>query len=237
VWTGISLADKQNGRPAAEYVERLLLPALSLIALILAELKGSSWEVRSSLIGLTASFVLIGFYSPAKSTVKRYLERAKDRRVTEDALPELRRLAAGFAEFVSGRSDTLHYIAEGELCQGNGQLVARMSLPPISLWYQFSEYFSERASRHSARPNDLRATMMEFHHLVGSYNNFCVAGVFERLPQDLQHLMTPKAKSSLNGFQQRFVIFLKEYGDFVKTLTGRPVFDGLPSSFVPPKPL
>jgi hypothetical protein len=66
----------------------------------------------------------------------------------------------------------------------------------------------------------------------------CVAQMFERMPQDVQNVVTPKIKSSLNSFEQRFALFLKEYEDFVKHLEDvRPVFHGIPYSFARPKPL
>jgi hypothetical protein len=80
--------------------------------------------------------------------------------------------------------------------------------------------------------------MMEFQHLVGSYNNLCVAPAFERLPKDLESVLTPKVKGKLNLFQQRFTSFLKDYENFVKGLEeARPSCRGIPRSVVWPKPL
>lgn len=222
-----------------DYVERLLLPGLSLAALVLAELKGNSSDLRWALLGLTVFFVLVGFYSPVKSKAQQWLQDRTDKRVTVDALPELRRLSRSFAEFVdTGRQDTLHWIIDSELCQGNAESLAKLPIPQLSLWYGLSQYFLVRVARQTPKVSELRSSLMEFQHLVASYNNMCVAPVFERLPQDLQTALTPKVRGSLNLFQQRFGSFLKEYEDFVKGLgESRQAFHGLPYSFVRPKPL
>jgi hypothetical protein len=219
-----------------DFVTKLLLPALALIALILGQIKGSPPGLQWALLVLTVLFVV---YEPFVAKIRQWREQTRDTRITRDALPELRRLARNFAEFVdTGRPDTFHYIIASELCQGNGELIAKLPIPDVSLWYHLSVYFSQRVVRLRPKRSELQATMMEFHHLVGSYNNMCVAVVFERLPKDLQPAMTPKVKSSLNGFQQRFVSFLKEYEDFVIGLAeAQPIYYGLPRSFVRPKPL
>ena len=232
--------DQGPKKPSSfDFITKLLLPGLTLAAYILGQVKGSPPRLQWTLLAVTVFLVLFGFFfAPLKAKMRERSERTRDIRVTRNALPELRRLADNYAEFVNRGGDTFHYIVESDLCQGDGRRLAMLSIPPGDLWYQLSVYFAERAARHSSSARDMRATMMEFHHLVGSYNNLCVAAVFERLPQDLQAAVTPRVKSSLNGFQQRFVLFLKEYEDFVKRLEqASPGFAGLPRSFVRPKPL
>jgi hypothetical protein len=223
-----------------DFVTKLLLPALALLALILGQIKGSPPRLQYALLFLAVILVGFGFfYTPLATKIRQLREQAREIQATAGALPELRRLARNFAEFVdTGRTDTFHYIVLCDLCQGNGELFAKLPIPDVSLWYHLSVYFCQRVGRLRPKQSELQATMMEFHHLVGSYNNMCVAAVFERLPKDFEPLMTPKAKSSLNGFQQRFVPFLKEYEEFVKALAeAQPIYYGLPRSFVRPKPL
>lgn len=223
-----------------DFVTKLVLPGLTLAAFILGQIKGNSPHLQWSLLAFTVLLVLFGFFfAPFVARIRTRRERLRDIQATRDALPELRRLADAYAEFVNnGRGDTLHYIVQSELCQGDGRLLAMLPIPPGDLWYQLSIYFSQRATRHTTHASDLHATMQEFHYLVGSYNNLCVAAVFERMPKDLQSAVTPKVRSSLNGFQQRFASFLKDFEDFVKKLgQSRPVFQGLPRTFVRPKPL
>jgi hypothetical protein len=184
--------------------------------------------------------VVFGFAAgPVATKIQEGRARAREAYITKTALPELRHLAHSFAEFVdTGRADTFHYIVESEMCQNNGELLAKIPIPPLSLWYYLAGYFEDRAWRHSLRLGDLRQTMMEFQHLVGSYNNLCVTPVFERLPKDLEPALTPKIKGKLNLFQQRFTSFLKEYETFVKRLEqADSSCRGLPRSFVWPKPL
>jgi len=223
-----------------DFVTKLFLPGLTIAAYIIGQVKGNSPRLQWMLLALTVLLVLFGFFfAPFLSMVRERGQRTRDMQATREALPELRRLAGTFAEFVNnGRADTFHYIVLNDLCQGDGARLGKLTIPPGDLWYQFSVYFSERAARHTSRASDLRATMMEFHFLVGSYINLCLATVFERLPRDLQPDVTPKVKSSLNGFQQRFDLFLKEFEDFVKKLEQTcPAFRDIPRSFARPKPL
>jgi hypothetical protein len=229
-----------NKPSSFEIVTKLLLPALALAALILGQIKGSPPRFQWALLGLTAVLVVFGFlYAPVAEKRRQWREQAHDIRASAYALPELRRLARTFAEFVdNGRADTLHYIVANDLCQHKPELLAQLSIPPLALFNQPSVYFSQRASRHLAKARELQWTMMEFHWLVGSYCTFCVADVFNRFPKDLEPALTPQVKGSLNEFQQRFAAFLSEYEAFVKNLEQtRPAFQNLPRTFARPKPL
>jgi hypothetical protein len=223
-----------------DFVTKLLLPALALAALILGQIKGSPARFQWAVLGLTAFLVVFGFlYTPFAEKRRQWREQARDIQASAYALPELRRLARAFAEFVdNGRADTLHYLVTNELCQHKQELLAKLSIPPLALFNQPSVYFSERASRHLAKARELQGTMMEFHWLVGSYCTFCVVDVFNRFPKDLEPALTPQVKGSLNEFQQRFAAFLNQYEAFAKNLEQtRPAFQNLPRTFARPKPL
>jgi hypothetical protein len=74
--------------------------------------------------------------------------------------------------------------------------------------------------------------------MVGTYNNLCVATIFERLPPELHAGITTKARGSLNSLQQRFSGLLSDYQDFAKNLAeSTPAFADLPRYFALPKPL
>ena len=223
-----------------DVITKLLLPALTLAAFVLGQIKGVSQRIEWTLLGATVILVAFGFaFAPVAAKIRQMRERSRDVCATRDALPELKRLARTFSEFVSnGRQDTLQAIYQAELCQHRGDLLAVLPIQQFSLWYSFAHFFNLRVERHSPDPHELQTTLQEFHSLVGSYNNCCVTPIFERFPDQLQSALTPRVRSSLNGFQLRFVLFLKEYEDFVKQLEiTRPVFSGLPYTFVVPKAL
>jgi hypothetical protein len=221
-----------------DFVKDILLPAAPVVGMFLSW--HSPWRLGAFLIA-TVFLGSLGLYPRIKTALYARRERVRDTCVTKAALPELQHLAKNFVEFVDNRQqDTLHWIVESDLCQGNGQLLAKMPIPPLSLWSELAGYFANRTLRHSSQLDDLRTTMMEFYHLVGSYNNLCVTPVFERLPKELESALTPKVKGKLNLFQQRFASFLKEYENFVNGLEeSRPSCHGLPRPYssVWPKPL
>jgi hypothetical protein len=73
---------------------------------------------------------------------------------------------------------------------------------------------------------------------VGLYDTRCVVRIFNHPGQGFLAGLTPAAKSSLNGFQQRFMSFLTDYEQFAKALAeARPAFQNLPRNFSHPKPL
>lgn len=84
----------------------------------------------------------------------------------------------------------------------------------------------------------LRPALMEFHFLVGSYNNFCVAPILNLLPDNIRAQVTPQARAKLNLFQQKFSHYLEDYQLFVERLVKeRPSLNGTPSTFSMPKPM
>ncbi len=85
--------------------------------------------------------------------------------------------------------------------------------------------------------SELRPALMEFHFLLGSYNNHCVGPILNLLPENIRTQVTPQARAKLNLFQQKFHRFLEDYKLFVERLVReRPSLDGVPSSFNMPKP-
>jgi hypothetical protein len=82
------------------------------------------------------------------------------------------------------------------------------------------------------------ATLNEFHYLVSSYNNFCVAPIFEALPANIRAQIAPDTRAALNLFQPRFRGYLEGYQFFVQRLaSGRPVLRGTRCTFNMPKPM
>jgi hypothetical protein len=224
-------------KPSAfDYLTRLLLPALALVAMILTrEHTRLSW----ALLALTVLFLGIGFYPAARAGLRRRLQHREDKRVARGALPEFRRLVGRFGDFVNtSTNDTLHYILQNEACQGFTDRYTRLGIPELGLWSAFWSHLAQRVDRQQLSPSGLQYALQEFYSLVGLYDTTCVIRIFNNPPPEFRGGLTPAAKNSLNLFQQRFERFLANYEDFAKGLAeSRPAFQNLPRHFSHPKPL
>lgn len=219
------------------YVERLLLPALSLGALVVGSANNLSSAWLWTLLGLTIFLVIVASASPTIAATKQWVERREDVRVSRSAVVNLRALAARFAELVdTRRNDTLQRIIEEEFRQR--QLPpAPFLVPPIDFWSDLAGFFSRNMATPTVSVAALRDRVMEFQFIVGSYNRMCVMPVFSGSSADLEAGLTPHSRRSLNLFQQRVVSFLGEVEDFIKDLErSRPAFEHMPCGFVHPRP-
>ncbi len=233
-------ASEQPKTNTFDYVTRLILPVLSLVALIATRnIKPAlSWPLG---IFAILSFV-VGLHQPVMSTLRRWAESRKDRRAARKAFPELRKFVHRFESFLTtSRSDTLHYIAQSEVCEGHGLRYNALALPELSVWHGFWKDLSDRLDRVDAKRQgnitELRHELSAFFDLVGTYNNQCVWRLFDGLPSNEVQILTPKAKSSLNAFQQRLAHFLRDYTNFATDLSeSRPALSGIHCGFAVPKP-
>jgi hypothetical protein len=218
-----------------------IIPVLMLVGYVLVNLWGKwprwSWIL---LILAASSFALDHYRSlkPVFAWWKGRKESRKDDKVAGEELRELEEFARRFAQFVNRQnSDTLHYIVESDIYQGQPALRADCQLPNVDIWIYQRQYFAERLERQSKRMKELRPALMEFHYLISSYNNFCVAAILDLLPQNIRAQVTPQARAKLNLFQQKFSHYLGDYQLFVERLVKeRPSLNGTPSTFNMPKP-
>lgn len=233
-------ANEQPKNDAFDYVSRLILPGLSLVALIATRnIKPAlSWPLG---IFAIVSFV-VGLHQPITGAFHRWAENRKDRRTAREAFPELRKFVHRFESFLNmSRSDTLHYIAQSEVCDGHGLRYNALALPELSVWLGFWKYLTERLDRMDAKRQgsiaELRYELLAFFDLVGTYNHQCVWRLFDALPSNEVQTLTPKAKSSLNAFQQRFAHFLRDYTNLATDLSeSRPALKDIHCGFAVPKP-
>jgi hypothetical protein len=222
-----------------DYATKLLLPGLSLVALIWT--RNIQPRLSWGLLALAFVSLIVGFHQPIADAFRNRSQRRGDRRVARNAFPELRKFAHRFEEFIGNQASTLHYIAQCDVCEGHGQQYNALGLPDISVWQAFLRDFTDRLDRMDLR----RATTLELRHaltaffdLVGTYNHSCVSVLFDRLPQSEREALTTKAKSSLNSFQQRFGHFLEDYKNFAKDLSqARPALADVHYIFSIPKPI
>lgn len=224
-----------------DYATKLFLPGLSVIAVILT--RNLQPRLSWGLLALAFVSLVVGFVQPIASACRNWAERREDRRIARNAFPELRRFVHRFEEFIGTRfqTGTLHYIAQCDVCDGNGLHYQALRLPELSVWHAFWKNLADRLDRMDmkrANISDLRHELTAFFDLVGTYDNECVSLLFDRLPQNERSALTPKAKSSLNSFQQRFAHFIQEYKNFAKDLSeSRPSLNDVHYIFSIPKPI
>ena len=225
---------------AFDYVTKLFVPIVAIIVAGIAK-NLQPWQFGGLLTFAFISFSA-GFYNPALSRYQYWAERRQDRRVARKSLVELRKFVHRFEQFIDGQTSTLHYIAQGDVCNGDGQLYNSLGLPELSVWHAFHADLMGRLDRMDmkrASISELRHDLQAFFNIIGTYNNSCVSILFDRLPRS-PHInnLTPKAKSSLNSFQQRFTHFLEEYKNFAKDLSeSRPALADVNYLFSIPKPI
>jgi hypothetical protein len=216
-----------------------IIPVLMLVGYVLVNLYGK-WP-RWSWILLILAVLSFAFdhYTSLKNVILKWKERRDDNKAARKAFPELQEFVRRFAQFVNRQApDTLHYIVESDIWHGQAALRADCQLPNVDIWIYQRLYFSERLDHQPKTMNELRPALMEFHYLVASYNNFCVAPIFELLPANVRGQITPPTFAKLNLFQQKFRSYLEGYQLFVERLAeARPILRGIYSNFNMPKPM
>jgi hypothetical protein len=222
-----------------DYATKLLLPTVAI--LVAAFTKNLQPPMFWALLLFGFISFSAGFYDPAVGKLRYWSDRRKDRRVARAAFPKLRSFAHRFEKYVGGSSDTIHYIAQSDVCDGNGLRYNALGLPNLAVWHAFWQDLTDRLDRMDVKHADileLRYAMSAFFDLVGTYNNQCVSVLFDRLPQNERDALTAKAKSSLNSFHIQFTHFLEEYKNFVMDVCeSRPAMRGIHFSFAIQKPI
>lgn len=201
-----------------DLLTKLIIPGLALAAVIVAQLQQQQRMVWALVAVFFASLAFY-LYSPVRDVVTRGVNRVRDDRATTRALPEFRRFVRTFGEFVdlpTHRIDTLDALVFSELCQNNSGNLEKLRLAPSSPFSKWCHYLKARVEQEKGDFSTFRDTMSEFNYLVSLYAQHCVMPIFERFPQELRHLLTARAKSSLESFRERFVRFLDNYEDFRK---------------------
>jgi hypothetical protein len=222
-----------------DYATKLLLPTVAVLAA--AFTKNLQPPMFWALLVFGFISFSAGFYEPTVAKFRYWRERREDRRVARAAFPKLRSFAHRFEKYVGGSADTIHYIAQSDVCDGNGMRYNALGLPNLAVWHAFWKDLTDRLDRMDVKHADileLRHAMSAFFDLVGTYNNQCVSALFDRLPQSERDALTAKAKSSLNSFHIQFTHFLEEYKNFaVDVCESRPTMRGIHFSFAIQKPI
>jgi hypothetical protein len=221
-----------------EYVAKVLVPILGILATIVGALRGVRTITLLGLIGVTAFSLVLGLLPMMNTVIGRSMNHVRDRRAARLYLPQLRTLAHQFQDFVNGsRSDTLHYISDNFLCEGHGQKMAKLAMPSMAAWTERAILFSRKLDRQKPNYSELQVDVLEFYDMVGTYDSLCAGIIVERLPAELA-AMTPRAKSNLGAFQQRFERFLWDAERLLKDISAsRPSLESSPRCFAPVRPL
>jgi hypothetical protein len=230
------MSDNSSNR---EFTAKDIVPILALIAFVVVNLFGKWPRLSWILVVVAVFFGILDHYSALKAQFLKWKARREDRQTVKKAFPEFQKLVARFGQFANRQTtDTLHYIVERDILQGRVDLQTAPQLPNIDLWYVPWQYFTERLNRMPRKMEEFRPALMEFHFLIGTYNNFCVSPIFDRLPANIRGQLQPAMVSKLNLFQQQFSRYLEDYQLFTRGLSeSRPTLQGLPCGFPMPGPM
>ena len=236
----------ERPRPSGlDYITKLIVPVLAVIAVIVVQfvsvtkLNGKQVWVSLGLIGIAGLSVVVGLLPSFKAWLHRRSKRKADARAANYAFPEMRNFVRRFGNFVDGRTnDSLHAIINDRAAHGNTDLLVVLGNVDIGLWQAFRYFVAIRLEKEQPTFEGLKIVLMEFHNLVGCYNNYCVSRIFDRLPQELLVPLPADTKAALNLFQQKFNHFLTDYETFAdKLCRSRPGLENAARTFPHPKPL
>jgi diguanylate cyclase (GGDEF)-like protein len=150
-------------------------------------------------------------------------ETREQHTVTAAYYPRFQKIVHDFEEFVDSRANnTLHYIIVGGgdfSSQMRDDLCKALGAVPVGMWSSLLHFFKLRIDRTPPSFEELIAGVQEFHHLLAQFNNLCMAPIFDHLPNDKRAALTELQRSRLNGFQQRFTFYLRDYMAFGKELS------------------
>jgi hypothetical protein len=201
-------------RPSAfDLVTKLVVPVVLVFVANLQEQRARFWV----LIGFALLSFVVSFYPLAASWTKTRMQRRRDERIARRAFPELRRFVEQFGEFVSlQRSDTLHYVAQSDICGGNPERLNKLGMPNANLFYLPWHNMNDRVASLPPNLTNFKATTLELGTFISLYNNYCMRPVFELLPQELRSQLSDSSKSNLEACRERFVAFLNDYSKYLK---------------------
>ncbi len=203
-----------------DYAKDFWLPTVLGLGAIVSALWGKTGILALGLAAATVvTFVVV--LARLRQRAKVQTHSKEQQQVASIYYPTFQKLVHQFGEFVDTRTnDTLHYMVRMEFSGSlRDELSKRLGTAPISLWSEFWFFFKQRIDRTEPTFTELVAGVQEFHHLLGDYNNLCVAPIFAGLPNDTRAALTEQQRSRLNGFQQRLTLYLRDYMAFAKELS------------------
>ncbi len=189
-WVGQEAPERST---ALDFVARLLVPALAVIAVIV---EGRDHGALALLLAAVAVISLaVGFGPPLARWARAKAVGMGDQRAAARALPELLRLVARFGGCVDYNRSNLHNVVSSRLCGNNPAAVQKLGLPDAQLIGAFHRALMSGLEGGPASVALFRSGLLGFSGLVGAYNNYCVRNVFQDLARELESSGTglPKA--------------------------------------------
>jgi hypothetical protein len=208
-----------------DYLTRLIVPVIALLALIVAQLHDQR-AVMWVLIVIASLSLIASFYPLVVEWLNRWLDARRDRRIARREFPRLREFVERFEGFVApNRGDALH----GALLDAfnrNSEIINKFGIPPAQLFRGFWLELNQRAMKQRPTVENFEAIASEFGALVSQYNDYCVQVVFNQVPRDVENQLSDKEgfKRRLNASREAFNEFLSAYESFLEGL-GRPFLE------------
>ena len=200
-------------------VRELIKSALALVPVAAALVQHEAARFWG-LLGFGLLLLAASFYRGIGAQVRSWSRARRERRLARQSFPQLFKLVQRFAEFVDiNRNDTLHAILSSEVL-GHSRDLRGMDVAALTLLSGFWGRLRDRMARSPTSVNNLSDALADFDNLLWAYESFCVQPVFERFPRDLHAQLTPKARSELEAFRSRYVLFRSSYGNFARDVAG-----------------
>ncbi len=240
----IRVQDEQNQKDTkavtSDLVTKLIVPALSLVASIVALIKDQP-KVALALLAILVLSIGVSFYSSLRASVREKLSHRGDARVLQQSLPDFARFLSRFGEFVhfpSAGGQSIQDVTLSALCNQNMSDFDRLHMLPVDFFKGYCYHLSQRTGGRRLTCEALPEAISELNMLVSDYIRYCIDPVFERFPPDMRPLLTERAKRELNSFRERFVRFLDDYSEYLKKLEASLREPRIQGYYLPrPKPL
>jgi len=125
-----------------------------------------------------------------------------------------------FGKLVSpNASDTLQ-IGLQEAFQNYANVLDRLHVSPAYVFDELLSNLNARLDSELADLGHLLKALAEFRTIVGTYSTQCIEPIFRSMPKDVQEMLKPTSRATLNSFRERYIHFLTEYAEFTEELEG-----------------
>ncbi len=194
-----------------------------------------------ALIVVFAVSLASSFYSAIAAKLRAAINGRRNDELARKAVPDFRKLLRRFEYFVgypTQNNDMLYEIARNELCLGNTASLDQLHLLPADMFRDLCYGLEHRMARRAKTLEEFLGLVSDMNFMVRYFCRYCAEPIFGRFPQELRNLLTERSRSSLEAFRERFVDFIDDYSEFLKTFDesfSMPVVVG--GYFPRPKPL
>lgn len=217
-----------------------VLPVIVAVFAALQPQRSRFW----GLLAVALIFLAAGFYGQLSARLRNWTGRIGDALRIRKAFPEFLLYMRQFGEwFESMRSDSLHCILQDLVFRSVPPSPSlqigyeKLQIVPVDVYKGFWSLLYRRIAAEKPSRERFELAVREFSFLVGSYNDTCVASVFDRLPPEIRQHMSDSVKSRLNLFQQQFAAFLDRYSMFLNGVSDKCETIDVRAVFRPPQPL